>query len=73
MIGSLDDFTYSEKQKLFDLMNSSTLPELTKADVTFRTNERGQEMLSKLIELSNADGEVEPAEKALIEKIKSMM
>jgi tellurite resistance protein len=73
MIGSLDDFTNSEKQKLFDLMNSPTLPELTKVDVTFSTKERGQEVVSKLIELSNADGEMEPAEKVLIEKIKSMM
>lgn len=73
MIGSLDDFTNSEKQKLFDIMNSATLPELTKADVTFSSKERGQEVVSKLTELANADGEMEAAEKALIDKIKSMM
>lgn len=73
MIGSLDDFTNSEKQKLFDVMNFATLPELTKADVTFSSKERGQEVLSKLTELANADGEIESAEKALIDKIKNMM
>lgn len=73
MISSLDDFTNSEKQKLFDIMNSVTLPELTKVDVTFSSNERGQEVLSKLIKLAIADGEINDAEKALIDKIKKMM
>jgi uncharacterized tellurite resistance protein B-like protein len=73
MIGSLNDFTNSEKQKLFDIMNSATLPELTKADVTFSSKERGQEVLIKLEELANADGELEAAEKTLIDKIKNMM
>ena len=73
MIGNLDDFTNSEKQKLFDIMNSATLPELTKADVTFSSKERGQEVLSKLKELANADGEMEVAEKILIDKIENMM
>ncbi len=73
MIGSLDEFTNSEKQKLFDIMNSATLPELTKADVTFSSKERGQEVLGKLTELANTDGEMESAEKALIDKIKNMM
>ena len=73
IIGSLDDFTNSEKQKLFDIMNATTLPELTKLDVTFSSRERGQEVLNKLIELASADGEMERAEKALIEKIKNMM
>ena len=73
MIGSLDDFTNSEKQILFDVMNAETLPELTKLDVTFSSKERGQEVLSKLMQLANADGEIDTAEKALIEKINNMM
>ncbi len=73
MIGSLDDFTNSEKQKLFDVMNSSTLPELTKVDVTFSSKERGQDVINKLIEIANADGEMEQAEQELIAKIKDMM
>ena len=73
MIGSLDDFTNSEKQKLFDIMNSAVLPELTKADVTFSSKERGQEVVSKLTELANTDGVMEGVEKTLIDKIKSMM
>ncbi len=73
MIGNLDDFTNSEKQKLFDIMNSSVLPELTKLDVTFSTKERESEVITKLNNLANADGEMEQAEKDLIDKIKSMM
>jgi tellurite resistance protein len=73
MIGCLNDFTNSEKQKLFDVMNSETLPELTKVDVIFSSKERGQKVLNKLIELANTDGVFEPAEKALIDKINNMM
>jgi len=73
MIGSLDNFTNSERQKLFDIMNTSALPELTNLDVTFSSEERSLEVLSKLTELAYADGEIELAEKALIEKIKNMM
>lgn len=73
MIGSLDDFTNTEKQKLFDVMNSVTLPELTKAEVTFSSKERGQEILDKLIQIANADGEMDTAERVLIDKIKNMM
>ncbi len=73
MIGSLDDFTNGEKQKLFDLMNASSLPEITKSDVTFSSGERGQEVIAKLTELANADGEMEAAERALIDRIKGMM
>jgi len=73
MIGNLDEFTNTEKEKLFEVMNVPTLPELTKEDVTFSTKERAEEVLSHMNELSIADGEIEPAEKALIEKIKSMI
>ncbi len=73
MIGSLDDFTNADKQKLFDIMNSATLPELTKDDVAFSSKERSQEVITKLTELANSDGVLEAAEIALIERIKRMM
>ncbi len=73
MIGNLDDFTNSEKQKIFDLMNAKTLPELTKFDVSFSTKERGQEVINKLTELANSDGEMDILEKTLIGKIQRMM
>jgi uncharacterized tellurite resistance protein B-like protein len=73
MIVSLKDFTNSEKQKLYDFMNTSTLPALTKADVIFSTKERGQEVLNKLSNLASADGEIAEEEKALLEKINSLI
>lgn len=72
-IGNLDEFTNSDKQKLFDLMNTATLPELVKADVTFSSKERGQEVIDKLIELASADGQMDVLENTLINKIKSLM
>lgn len=72
-IGNLDEFTNSEKQKLFDLMNAATLPDLLKADVTFSSKERGQEVIDKLTELASADGQMDVLESTLINKIKSLM
>lgn len=73
MIGNLEDFTNVEKQKLFDIMNAQTLPELTKEDVKFSTKERSDEVIKNLTDLASADGEIEATEKALIDRIKSMM
>ena len=72
-IQNLDDFLNSEKQILFDLMNSSTLPELTKKEVKFSTKERGAEVIDKITNLAMADGEMADDEKILIDKIKSMI
>ena len=68
-IGHLDEFTNSEKQQLFDLMNSTTLPQLTKNDTTFSSKERANEVLEKLTKLAMADGELEGVEKDFIEKV----
>jgi uncharacterized tellurite resistance protein B-like protein len=73
MIAGLNDFTSSEKQKLFNFINASTLPELTKADVTFSTKNREQEVLTKLTDLANSDGEMAESEKVLIDKIKKLI
>lgn len=73
LIGSLDDFSVSEKQSIFDLMNSNELPELTIKQVTFSSKERADEVVNNLAKLSSADGEVEPQELAFIDKIKSML
>jgi uncharacterized tellurite resistance protein B-like protein len=73
MIVGLNNFTHSEKQKLFDILNASTLPELKKSDVTFSTKDRAREVLDKLNDLANADGEMAESEKALIEKISGMI
>ena len=72
-IQTLDNFTASEKQILFDLMNSDNLPSLTKEDVSFSTPEKGTEVVADLINLASADGELEPREQQLIDQIKSLM
>lgn len=72
-IQHLDDFTNAEKQKFFDLMNAVTLPELTKKETIFSSQERANEMLEKLTKLAMADGELEGSEKEFIEKVKSLI
>ena len=72
-IGHLEEFTNSEKQQLFDLMNSATLPPLSKNDTAFSSKERANEVLEKLTKLAMADGELEGLEKEFIDKIKSLI
>ena len=72
-IQHLEDFTNTEKQNLFDLMNSSTLPELTKNEIQFSSNERANDVLELLTKLAMADGELEGSEKDFIEKVKVLI
>jgi tellurite resistance protein len=71
-INSIEEFTSTEKTDFFTLMNTSTLPELSKEDVTFSSNDKLNEILDKLISLAGSDGTIEAAEQQLIDKIKSM-
>ena len=72
-ISNLDNFTNSEKKELFNLMNSVDLPELTSADLKFSDPQKGIDIIDKLTELANADGEYELAEQNLINKIKTLL
>jgi len=72
-ISHLKEFRNSEKKELFNLMNSEELPDLTKSDVKFSDPEKGKEIIEKLTQLAHADGELEEAEKLLIEKVKTLM
>ena len=72
-IGHLEEFTNSEKQNLFDLMNGPTLPELTKNDTTFSSKERSNEVIEKLTNLALTDGEIQAAEKEFIDRVKNMI
>jgi len=72
-IGNLEDFTNSEKQKFFDLMNAEILPPLTKKETTFSSKERADEVLVKLSKLAMSDGELEEAEKEFIDKVKALI
>lgn len=73
MIGGLDDFTNNEKQLLFDLMNTNVLTELTVKETTFSSKERRDEVLSKLNQLAESDGEIKTEEMILIDKIKQLI
>lgn len=73
LIGNLDDFTANEKQSIFNLMNSTTLPELTVKQTTFSSKNRADEVVSILEKLAIADGELEGQEKEFIEKVKTML
>jgi tellurite resistance protein len=73
MIGHLNEFTNTEKQFLFDLMNTSVLPELTSKETTFSSKERANEVMDKLNQLAASDGEVEASEKILIAKITELI
>lgn len=72
-ISGLKDFTNAEKQKLFDVLNSPVLPDLTKGDVQFSSPGRKQEVLEKLNKMAGADGVASEAEKVLMEKIKALV
>ncbi|HQZ25484.1 MAG TPA: TerB family tellurite resistance protein [Flavobacterium sp.] len=73
MIGNLNEFTNTEKQLLFDLMNASVLPELTVKETAFSSKERANEVMDKLNQLAASDGEIEATEKILIDKIMQLI
>ncbi|MDC8000116.1 hypothetical protein POV26_03640 [Aequorivita todarodis] len=70
-IQDLKEFTNAEKKTLFNLMNMHTLPELSKKDLKFSSNQTGLEIIEKLKELALIDGEKEYSEIEFINKIKS--
>jgi uncharacterized tellurite resistance protein B-like protein len=72
-IGNLEDFTNSEKKKLFDLINIKSVPELKKDDVDFSEHANKDQIIKDLINLALADGKMDASEKLLIDKIKQMM
>jgi uncharacterized tellurite resistance protein B-like protein len=72
-IGNLEDFTNSEKKKLFDLINIKSVPELTADDVDFSEQANKEEILKSLVNIALADGNMDAAEKLLIDKIRQMM
>ena len=71
-INSIDEFTSNERKEFFELMNMSSLPELTSEDVKFSSNERFDEMILKLESLAASDGNMEKAESDLIASIKNL-
>jgi len=72
-ISSLDEFNAKEKEMLFDLMNSSNLPELTEKDVFFYDQVKKDEVLNNMTNLASSDGSIEAREQKLIDDVKSLM
>lgn len=72
-IGDLEDFTNSEKKKLFDLINIKTVPEISKDDVDFSEHADKDQIIKDLINVALADGNMDTSEKLLIDKIRQMM
>lgn len=61
-IESLDDFTKSEQDLIFDMMNLPTLPPLDPKYAVFSSLEKENEVKNRLIEFMKADGELETPE-----------
>lgn len=73
LIANLDEFTAKEKQYIFDTMNISELPELTIKQTRFSSKMKADEVVEKLEQLAQSDGEYDSQEKEFIEKVKSMV
>ena len=71
-INSIDEFTSNEKQEFFDLMNMQSLPQLNSEDVKFSSDERFNEVISRLESLASSDGSMEKEELDLISLIKNL-
>jgi len=72
-IGSLQDFTNSEKKELFELMKIKEIPEFSKKDIDFSSNANIDLLLKNLINVAISDGVMNVSEKELIDKIKQLI
>ena len=68
-ISNLNLFTVNEKMEFFNLMDSETLPELTKQDVVFYDQLKFDETIKKLKSLAGKDGQVEEKEQTFIDEL----
>jgi len=73
MIGTLDNFTNSEKREFYSLMDVRDLPELKLDDVTFSKPEVQKNVVELLENLMNSDEALEESETLMIHKIKNLM
>lgn len=69
-ITGLHGFTTKEKNELFSLMSSSSLPPISPLNAYFSSKQRAEEAKKKIIELvAKVDGEYEKVEKEKIDEI----
>ena len=73
-ITGLKDFTKKEKQELFGLMASNTLPPLLPTNAYFSSTERSEDAKRKIVELvAKLDGEYEENEKQKLKEINALI
>ena len=72
-INNLNDFTNAQKKKLFNLLNSQILPDLTEKDLIFNNLEKAKEVLDKLTQLANIDNNASDEEKILLERFSNQI
>ncbi|MEJ8599090.1 TerB family tellurite resistance protein [Riemerella anatipestifer] len=73
-ITGLKGFTKKEKQELFGLMTSNTLPPLLPSNAYFSSVERSEDAKRKIVELvAKLDGEYEENEKQKLNEINSLI
>lgn len=73
LVGGLDDFTSTEKQRFYDMMDAGKLPPISEDEVRFSDEETKIRVLQNLEKISKADGEVAVQEDRLLDKIKRMV
>ena len=72
-INNLNDFTNTQKKKLFNLLNSQILPDLAEKDLIFNNLEKAKEVLDKLTQLANIDNNASDEEKILLERFSNQI
>lgn len=73
LVGGLDDFTSTEKEKFYDMMDAGKLQPITEDEVRFSNEETKTRVIQNLEKISKADGEVAVQEDRLLDKIKRMI
>ena len=62
-------YTEESRQAFLDLLNISSLPELTKEDCTFSSKYAAEKAMKSLVEVAKINGDIADEERELLEKI----
>ncbi|WP_238250365.1 hypothetical protein [Capnocytophaga cynodegmi] len=73
IIGGISDFTNKQRKRLFHLLNTPVLPELTERDFTFSSEEKIKEVLERLNYLANVDRDLAPKEKEFLDEVEKQL
>jgi hypothetical protein len=72
-ITDLDGFTNKEKDSLYELLNATSMPDLSINEVKFSSAEKSNEVVSGLQKLSESDGEAHKDEVELIKQVEGFI